>query len=108
MFDDPAYEGIVDGDLWDGQHRNPTERDFFTTAYFHKLAELREEVSDAGLVCDRVLGVEGPLCIMNELSEWVGRQDRYYQLALKYARAVEEEEGLLGASFHLPAVGRKL
>jgi mycothiol synthase len=108
LFDAPEYEGIVDRDLREGQHRNPViERDFFTTAYFHKPRELREEIAEAGLVCDRLVGVEGPLCAMNEMREWLDGRGRYYELALKYTRAVEEEESLLGASFHLLAVARK-
>jgi hypothetical protein len=44
---------------------------------------------------------------MNELNEWLDRNDRFYGLALKYMKLVEEEESLLAASFHLLAIGRK-
>ena len=37
-LDDPAFEAIVERDLRDGQHRNPTGRpEWFTTAYFHRI-----------------------------------------------------------------------
>ncbi len=108
LFDDPEFEGIVDRDLQDGQHRNPSpDKDYFTTAYFHHPQELREEVVAAGLVCDHVIGVEGPWCAMNEMQAWLDLRGRYYELTLKYARAVEEEESLLGANFHLLAVATK-
>jgi ubiquinone/menaquinone biosynthesis C-methylase UbiE len=108
LFDDPVFEGIVDRDLLDGQHRNPSlDEDYFTTAYFHHPQELREEVAEAGLVCDRVIGVEGPWCAMSEMQAWLDQRGHYYELTLKYARAVEEEESLLGASFHLLAVATK-
>ena len=108
LFDDPEFETIVDRDLQDGQHRNPSaDKDYFTTAYFHHPRELREEVAAAGLVCEKVIGVEGPWCAMNEMQAWLDQCGRYYELTLKYARAVEEEESLLGASFHLLAVATK-
>jgi hypothetical protein len=44
---------------------------------------------------------------MNEMQSWLDQRGRYYELILKYARAVEEEESLLGASFHLLAVATK-
>ena len=41
---------ILERDLADGQHRNPTGKlDYFTTAYFHSPAELRAEAIEAGL-----------------------------------------------------------
>ncbi len=108
LLDDPEFEGIVDRDLRDGQHRNPSPgKDYFTTAYFHQPAGLRAEIAGAGLACEKVVGVEGPWCVMSELNGWLDEQGRYYDLALKYARAIEEEESLLGASFHLLGVARK-
>jgi ubiquinone/menaquinone biosynthesis C-methylase UbiE len=105
LFDDPGFEAIVDRDLHDGQHRNPSmDKDYFTTAYFHHPQGLRGEVATAGLACDHVIGVEGPWCAMNEMQTWLDRQGRYYELTLKYAQVVEEEESLLGANFHLLAV----
>ena len=77
------------------------------TTRLHTPAELREEIVDAGLVCEKVLGVEGPWGILPGMNEWMDEEGRYYDLARKYARAVEEEESLLGASCHLLAVARK-
>ncbi len=48
LFDDPVFERIVEQDLQDGQHRNPTNHpEYFTTAYFHHPAELQAEVEAA-------------------------------------------------------------
>jgi hypothetical protein len=44
---------------------------------------------------------------MKQLDEWVDKKGRMYELAVKYAQLVEEEEELLGASFHLLGVGRR-
>ena len=108
LFKDPRFERIVDRDLHDGQHRNiAPDKDYFTTAYFHKPEELKEEIAAAGLKCEKLIGVEGPIGILNELNEWLDSNDRFYELALKYMKLVEEEESLLGVSFHLLAIGRK-
>jgi Transposase IS200 like len=60
-LDEPAFQTIVERDLLEGQHRNPTRRpEWFTTAYFHLPDELGQEVAEAGLRLDAVLAVEGP------------------------------------------------
>ena len=61
LFQDPRFAAIVEQDLRDVQHRNPTDRlDYFTTAYFHRPDKLRAEVSGAGLIVDGLYGLEGP------------------------------------------------
>lgn len=108
LFDDAAYESIVDRDLLDGQHRNIVAgREYFTTAFFHKPAELREEIEAAALTCEKLLGVEGPLGLMSQLNHWFTERSRYYELAIKYTKVIEEEESLLGASFHLLGIAQK-
>ncbi len=109
LLDDPRFEAIVERDLRDGRHENPApDKDYFTTAYFHPPAELREEIVDAGLACEKLIGVEGPVGLMSELDGWIDRNDAYYERALRYMKRVEEEESLLGASYHLLAVARKV
>jgi ubiquinone/menaquinone biosynthesis C-methylase UbiE len=59
-LDDPAFAKIVDRDLREGQHRNPTgNADWFTTAYFHRPEEIPDEFADAGLLLVGVFGIEG-------------------------------------------------
>lgn len=108
LFDDPRFEQIVERDLVDGQHRNiAPEHDYFTTAFFHEPSDLRAEIEEAGLICDKVLGVEGPLVLISGLNEWLDTRETYYRLALKYMQRLEEEESLLGASSHLLAIAVK-
>jgi hypothetical protein len=58
---DPTFDAIVERDLREEQHRNPTDRvDWFTTAYFHHPDELPAEVEDAGLKFEALFGIEGP------------------------------------------------
>jgi SAM-dependent methyltransferase len=50
---EPAFWEIVERDLREGQHRNPTNHPgWFTTAFFHHPDELAAEVEEAGLVAE--------------------------------------------------------
>ena len=100
---DPTFQGIVERDLVDGQHRNTTDRpEWFTTAYFHHPHELASEVRDAGLVFDAVFGVEGPGWLAGSWDDPRGRED-----ILRVARALEREPTVIGVSGHLLAFARR-
>ena len=102
---DPAFRAIVARDLEDGQHRNPTSRDYFTTTFFHHPDELRAEVAQAGFTMDAVLGIEGPGWALPDLvARWADPARRAEILAA--ARAIEGEPSLLGFHAHILAVGR--
>jgi hypothetical protein len=73
----------------------------------HKPNELRQEIERSGLACEKVLGIESPIALLRQLEDWIQEKGRMHELALKYARLVEEEESLLGASFHLLGVGKR-
>ena len=108
LLRDPRFAAIVERDVRDGQHRNPTDRlDYFTTAYFHQPAELRAEVEHAGLVVEGLYGVEGPAWILPDLPERWNDVERRAAL-LHVARLLEAEPTVLGCSAHLLAVGRKI
>jgi SAM-dependent methyltransferase len=101
---DPEFDAIVERDLADGQHRNPTDRpEWFTTAFFHHPDELRAEVDEVGLRFHALLGIEGPGWLL-----WDRWDDRSGQESiLRVARTVEQEPTLLGASSHLLVVAQK-
>ena len=104
---DPEFFALVERDLTDGQHRNPTDRlDWFTTAFFHRPEELRAEVLEAGFTVDALLGVEGPAWILPDFGARWGEPVARGRL-LAVLRAIEAEPTLLGASAHVIAVGRK-
>ncbi|HEY1353484.1 MAG TPA: class I SAM-dependent methyltransferase [Ktedonobacteraceae bacterium] len=107
LFDDPTFAQIVARDLLDGQHRNPTNHpEYFTTAFFHHPEELRAEVQESGFLYERILPVEGPLWLSeNVATDFADQQRRDYFLAL--VRRLEEEPSLLGVSAHLLVVARK-
>jgi SAM-dependent methyltransferase len=107
LLQDPQFALIVEQDLRDGQHRNPTERlDYFTTAYFHRPEELAAEVHAAGLALDGVYGLEGPGWILPDVAERMGDAYRRASL-LRVARMMETEPSVLGSSAHLLAVAQR-
>jgi ubiquinone/menaquinone biosynthesis C-methylase UbiE len=106
LFQDPRFAAIVEQDLREGQHRNPTERlDYFTTAYFHRPDELRAEVLDTGLILDGLYGVEGPGWLLSDVTARLGDPRRRADL-LQVARLLESEPSVLGVSAHLLVVAR--
>jgi SAM-dependent methyltransferase len=107
LLRDRRFAAIVEQDLRDGQHRNPTDRlDYFTTAYFHRPEELADEVSAAGLSLTGVYGLEGPGWILPDVPERMADFDRRVAL-LGVARMVETEPAMLGSSAHLLAVAQR-
>ncbi len=107
LLQDPGFVRIVEQDLRDGQHRNPTDRlDYFTTAYFHHPEELADEVRSAGLVLNGVYGLEGPGWILPDVAERMAHAERREAL-LHVARMLETQPALLGSSAHLLAVARR-
>jgi ubiquinone/menaquinone biosynthesis C-methylase UbiE len=106
LFQDPRFAAIVEQDLHEGQHRNPTERlDDFTTAYFHRPEELRAEVLGAGLILEGLYGVEGPGWLLSDVTERLADPRRRIGL-LQVARLLESEPSMLGLSAHLLVVAR--
>jgi SAM-dependent methyltransferase len=107
LLRDHEFGRIVERDLLDGHHQNPTGRlDYFTTAYFHRPEELRSEVVGAGFEIEGLYGVEGPGWILPDLVErWNDPERR--EIIIQVARALEAEPSVLGFSAHLLVVGRK-
>lgn len=107
LLRDPRFALIVQQDLREGQHRNPTERlDYFTTAYFHRPEELAGEVEAAGLTLDGVFGIEGPGWILPDIAHRMADEQRRADL-MHVARLLENDPAVLGTSAHLLAVARR-
>jgi ubiquinone/menaquinone biosynthesis C-methylase UbiE len=104
---DAAFAAIVEGDLTDGQHRNPTGRpEYFMETFFHHPDELRQEIEEAGFQGVRVLGIEGPGWLACDFSAlWDDPEGR--ERLLRIARRLEAEPALAGLSGHLLAAARK-
>lgn len=107
LFQDPQFTAIVEQDMRDGQHRNPTGRlDYFTTAYFHRPEDLRAEVLAAGLRIEGLYGVEGPGWMLPDIAMRLADERRRADL-LRVARALESEPSMLGMSAHLLVAAQK-
>jgi ubiquinone/menaquinone biosynthesis C-methylase UbiE len=107
LFDDPAFEAIVERDLRDGVHVNDTPNPrYFTTSFFHTPDELRDEVRDAGFEGADVVAIEGPGAILPDFeARWNDAAGR--ETLLRFVRMVERAPSLLGLSPHLLAVARR-
>jgi SAM-dependent methyltransferase len=106
-LDEPGFEAIVERDVRDGQHRNPTGRpEWFTTAYFLLPEELGQEVTEAGLRLHTVFAVEGPAWMLPDIQRRLADPTRRERV-LAAIRRIETEPSLLGASSHLLAVASR-
>ncbi len=104
---DPAFAAIVERDLTDGQHRNPTgQPEYFMDTFFHHPDELRSEIAEAEFEDARVLGIEGPGWLAPDFDAWWEDAERRERL-LHVARRLETEPSLAGLSAHLLAVARR-
>jgi ubiquinone/menaquinone biosynthesis C-methylase UbiE len=107
FLEDPRFEEIVEHDVREGQHRNPTGRpEWFTTAYFHHPEELRHEVIEVGFRVEALVGIEGPGWVLPDLDSWLEDSPRRSRL-LDAIRRVETEPSLLGATAHIFVVGSR-
>jgi len=105
LVSDPVFEAILERDLTDGQHRNPTQHpEYFTTTFFHQPAQLHDELEAAGLTVRCVVAIEGPAWIAGPLEARLNDPAQRVRL-LALLRRVEAEPALLGVSAHLFAVG---
>jgi ubiquinone/menaquinone biosynthesis C-methylase UbiE len=107
FFGDPLFVPILDRDLTDGQHRNPTGNPlYFTTAFFHRPGELSRELLEAGFRVESLCAIEGPGWLADDFDDlWTDQALR--QRLLESIRKVEREPTILGASPHILAIGRK-
>jgi ubiquinone/menaquinone biosynthesis C-methylase UbiE len=107
FLQDPAFVRIVEQDLMDGQHRNPTAHpSYFTTSYFHHPDDLDKEITEAGLRHEGTLAVEGPGWLLQDFEDhWSDPVRR--ETLLSVLRRLEREPTTLGVSAHMLAVARR-
>jgi ubiquinone/menaquinone biosynthesis C-methylase UbiE len=106
LLNDPQFASIVEGDLCDGQHRNPTENiDYFTSAYFHRPAELQAEIEEAGFLYEWSIAIEGIGGLVQNFEYW--ENPRRKKQLLDILRKLEKEPSLIGVSAHIMAVAKK-
>jgi SAM-dependent methyltransferase len=105
-LEDRLFQHIVERDVREGQHRNPTENpNYFTTAYFHLPGEFVREIADAGLSIDGLFAVEGTASWLPDVQRWLDDTHRR-EILLKVIERTETEPSIIGASAHFIAVAR--
>jgi ubiquinone/menaquinone biosynthesis C-methylase UbiE len=109
FLEDPEFAHIVEQDLRDGQHRNPSNKPgYFTTAFFHHPDELQAEVREAGFDIFETVSIEGPAwCMVRQDFPAMWDDPVWRERLLASSRAVEHEPTLLGLGPHLMVVARK-
>jgi SAM-dependent methyltransferase len=105
-LDDETLARLQEGSLRTGRHE---ARHGFTTAYFHRPTELREELAAAGFEDLSLRPIEGPgwLLLAGELDPDRETPPRPELLAaaVRCARALESADELLDASSHVLGIG---
>jgi SAM-dependent methyltransferase len=106
-IDDPAFLPILERDLAEGQHRNPTDRlEYFTTAFFHRPEQLAAEAEEAGLGLPAVFAIEGPGWLMPDI-EARAADPAHWAVLMDLLRRVESDPALLPVSAHLRMIARR-
>ena len=107
FFDDPRFAPIVERDLEDSQHRNPTNNPvYFTDAYFHRPGEMSRELLAAGFQVLEIVAIEGPGWLARDFDRLWNDPVQRHRL-LNVVRKVEREPSILGATAHIMAIGQK-
>ncbi len=97
----------MEADIGTGQHRNPTnEILYFTDAFFHRRAEIRTEMEDAGFEVVAQLPIEGLRILARDFAcFW--RDPRKRGSLLNLLAHTEGIEEVNAASAHHLSVGMK-
>lgn len=107
FFSDQVFTPILERDLAEGQHRNPTDNPiYFTDAFFHRPGELSREFLAAGFEVVEVVAIEGPGWLARDFDR-LWRDSPQRERLLDCVRQVEREPSILGASAHIMCIGRK-
>ena len=100
----PGAEGLLPGIERTG-HLPPLGSDQFT-AYLHRPAQLRSELTAAGFRVSELVSVEGPAFLLGDLAERLA-DDEGRRIVMETARALERIPELLGIGPHLLIAARK-
>ena len=107
LVNDDQFFKLLKDDLNTGIHRNETGNpEYFTTAYFHTPAEIREEVKASGLQLDKLIPVESFGWIINDFATKSTDKD-YMQKLNTIIEMIEDRDDLIAMSQHVVAVGRR-
>ncbi len=106
-LNDPIWLNVIAEDLTTGNHVNPTQKiQYFTTAFFHKPDELKEEFEVVGFKNVSILAIEGLGFLMHDFDKrWSDEKER--EVLMSLLEMTEADPNLLSASSHIMAIGKK-
>lgn len=107
LIADDAFEPILHQGLDTGKHINDTGNpEYFTTAYFHRPSELKQEMIEAGLDFEKLVAVEGMGWTINNVKEkWA--DDTYRKRLSTILTRLESNQDIIACSPHIIGVGHK-
>lgn len=107
LLQDPVFVRIVDRDLTNGQHRNPTNNpEYFTDTFFHLPEELCAEVEESGFILQTCCAIEGPAWLLADMPSWLQDPERKKKM-FSILERMESQSSVIGASSHFMAVAAK-
>jgi 2-oxo-4-hydroxy-4-carboxy--5-ureidoimidazoline (OHCU) decarboxylase/ubiquinone/menaquinone biosynthesis C-methylase UbiE len=105
ILDDPAFQAMATTSVRTGQHRDDDGK-WFTTAYFHRPEELRDECAEAGFKVTELVALEGVAPLLGDRHERLAHPRRR-RLLLDALELMESDPSIMGVSPHILAVARK-
>jgi ubiquinone/menaquinone biosynthesis C-methylase UbiE len=107
LVDDERFFSLLNDDLRNGVHINKTENiEYFTTAFFHTLEEIRNEVKEAGLHLTKLIAVESFAWVIDNFNQRLNDAD-YMKKLNQVINIVESNEDLVAMSPHIIVVAEK-
>ncbi len=104
---DRGFMKIINQDLKNGQHRNPSNNpEYFTTAFFHHPDELKTELNKAGFKSVEVYAITGFAWLLPKFDQY-WKNPRLKARMITILEKTEQEPSMIGISDHLLGVGRK-
>jgi ubiquinone/menaquinone biosynthesis C-methylase UbiE len=107
FVDDPRFVEIMNQDLKNGQHRNPTDNlQYFTTAFVHEPEEFKMEIIESGFRFEKLIAIDSFGWLIPALGNKLNNL-RYRETLLQSIRMIEEKTSLMGISAHIMGVAKK-
>jgi len=104
---DTYFEKLLKKDIECGIHLNETDNlEYFTTAYFHTPADIREEIKESGLKFGKLIAVESFGWVIDNFKS-KSNDPSYMEKLLYFIKEVESREDLIAMSPHIIAVAEK-
>jgi SAM-dependent methyltransferase len=107
LVDDDRFFALLNDDLSNGMHINKTKNpEYFTTAFFHTLEEIRTEVKDAGLHLVKLVAVESFAWVIDNFNQRL-KDEKYMAKLNQVINIVESKDDLVAMSPHIIVVAEK-